>query len=87
MELKLKKEIFRISELLFENTSEQTVDGDITLPDYCPDIKRILKCMVTPCIVSEQCVGDRVTIDANAFVQVLYVDDNNNVFCYVLYPA
>ena len=82
MELKLKKEIFRISELLFENTSEQTVDGDITLPDYCPDIKRILKCMVTPCVISEQCVGDRVTIDANAFVQVLYVDDNNNVFCY-----
>ena len=82
MELKLKKEIFRISELLFENTSEQTVDGDITLPHYCPDIKRILKCMVTPCVISEQCVGDRVTIDANAFVQVLYVDDNNNVFCY-----
>ncbi len=82
MELKLKKEIFKISELLFENTSEQTVDGDITLPDYCPDIKRILKCMVTPCVISEQCVGDRVTIDANAFVQVLYVDDNNNVFCY-----
>lgn len=82
MELKLKKEIFKISELLFENTSEQSVDGDITLPDYCPDIKRILKCMVTPCVISEQCVGDRITIDANAFVQVIYVDDNNNIFCY-----
>ncbi len=82
MELKLKKNIFRISELMFENTSEQSVDGDITLPDYCPDIKRILKCMVTPCIISEQCVGDRVTIDANALVQVVYVDDSNNIFCY-----
>ncbi len=82
MELKLKKDIFRISELMFENTSEQSVDGDITLPDYCPDIKRILKCMVTPCLISEQCVGDRVTIDANALVQVVYVDDNNNIFCY-----
>lgn len=82
MELKLKKEIFRISELMFENTSEQSVDGDITLPDYCPDIKRILKCIVTPCVISEQCVGDRVTIDANAFVQVIYVGDDNNIFCY-----
>ncbi len=82
MELKLKKEIFRIAELMFENTSEQSVDGDITLPDYCPDIKRILKCIVTPCVISEQCVGDRVTIDANALVQVVYVDDNNNIFCY-----
>lgn len=82
MELKVKKDLLHISELMFENTAEQSVDGDITLPDYCPDIKRILKCIVTPCIVSEQCVGDRVTIDANAFVQVIYVDDNNKIFCY-----
>ncbi|MBE6754979.1 MAG: DUF3794 domain-containing protein [Ruminococcaceae bacterium] len=82
MEIKLKKELLNTCELMFENTSEQSVDGDITLPDYCPDIKRILKCMVTPCLTSAQCVGDRVTIDANAFVQVIYVDDNNNIFCY-----
>lgn len=82
MELNVKKEMLHISELMFENTSEQSVDGDITLPDYCPDIKRILKCMVTPCLISEQCVGDRVTIDANALVQVIYVDENNNIFCY-----
>ncbi len=82
MELNVKKEMLHICELMFENTSEQAVDGDITLPDYCPDIKRILKCLVTPCLISEQCVGDRVTIDANAFVQVVYVDDSNNIFCY-----
>lgn len=82
MEIKLKKELLNTCELMFENTSEQSVDGDITLPDYCPDIKRILKCMVTPCLTSAQCVGDRVTVDANAFVQVIYVDDNNNIFCY-----
>lgn len=82
MELSVKKEMLHICELMFENTSEQAVDGDITLPDYCPDIKRILKCLVTPCVISEQCVGDRVTIDANAFVQVVYVDDSNNIFCY-----
>ena len=82
MELKIKKELLHISELMFENTAEQSIDGDITLPDYCPDIKRILKCIVTPCVISEQCVGDRVTIDANVTVQVIYVGDNNNIFCY-----
>lgn len=82
MEIKIRKEQVSICELMFENTSEQAVDGDITLPDYCPDIKRILKCILTPCLNSVQCVGDRVTIDANAFVQVIYVDDNNNIFCY-----
>ncbi len=82
MELNVKKELLHISELMFENTSEQSVDGDITLPDYCPDIKRILKCMVSPCLASEQCTGDRVTIDANALVQVIYVDENNEIFCY-----
>ncbi len=82
MELKIKKDLLHFPELMFENTSEQSIDGDITLPDYCPDIKRILKCMVNPCLISDQCTGDRVTIDANACVQVIYVDDNNNVFCY-----
>lgn len=82
MEIKLKKELLSTRELMFENTSEQTVDGDITLPDYCPDIKRILKCMVTPSMNSAQCVGDRITIDGHAFVQVIYVDDSNNIFCY-----
>ena len=82
MELKIKKEQINICELMFENTSEQAVDGDITLPDYCPDIKKILKCLVTPCLNSAQCVGDRVTVDADAFVQVIYVDDSNNIFCY-----
>ncbi len=82
MEINLKKELLNVCELMFENTSEQSVDGDITLPDYCPDIKKILKCIVTPGLVSEQCVGDRVTIEANALVQVIYVDDSNNIFCY-----
>ena len=29
-------------------TAEQPIDADITLPDYCPDIRRVLKCLVTP---------------------------------------
>ncbi len=82
MELKLKKDLLHFPELMFENTAEQSIDGDITLPDYCPDIKRILKCLVSPCLISEQCTGDRVTIDANASVRIIYVDDGNNVFCY-----
>lgn len=82
MELKIKKDLLHFPELMFENTSEHSIDGDITLPDYCPDIKRILKCIVNPCLLSEQCTGDRATVDANASVQVIYVDDSNNVFCY-----
>ena len=31
----------------FESAAEQSVEADISLPDYCPEIKRILKCTVT----------------------------------------
>ena len=82
MELKIKKDLLHFPELMFENTAEQSIDGDITLPDYCPDIKRILKCLVFPCLISEQCTYDRVTVEANASVRVIYVDENNNIFCY-----
>ena len=42
MDFQVTQETVAINEILFEGSSEQPVDLDITLPDYCPDISRIL---------------------------------------------
>ncbi len=81
-ELKLEKDIFNISELLFENTSEQSVEGEIELPDYCHDIKKILKCISTPFLVSSQFLGDRISVDGNVHTEIIYCDDENNICGY-----
>lgn len=65
---------------LFENicdsTSEQSLDADINLPDYCPEIQRILKCNVIPNISSVHNNSGRITADVNAVVRLIYVGDN-----------
>ena len=55
-----------VEETLGACTAEQPIDADITLPDYCPDIRRVLKCLVTPRITAVQTAGDRATADGSA---------------------
>lgn len=37
---------------VLDTVAEQLADVDLTLPDYCPDIEKILKCTLTPKIQS-----------------------------------
>lgn len=53
---------------------EQPVDLDITLPDYCPDVQRILKCRLCPAITSRSITGDRLDVEGRAVVKVYYLD-------------
>lgn len=69
-------------ETVFESTAEQSLDADISLPDYCPEIQRILKCTVSPNITSVQNNSGRVTADVNATVRVIYADENGKIAAY-----
>jgi len=71
-----------VEETLGSCTAEQPIDADITLPDYCPDIRRVLKCLVTPRITAVQTAGDRATADGSAGVCVIYTDEQGNVCCF-----
>ena len=48
MEYTLNRESLTTGEIIFDGAEEQPVDLDFSLPDYCPDIQRILKCQVYP---------------------------------------
>ena len=69
-------------ETVCETTAEQSLDADINLPDYCPEIQRILKCTVVPNVVSVQNASGRVTADVNAVVRLLYVSENGKPAAY-----
>lgn len=75
MDFQTEKEPFCSLRELFSGSSEQPVDLDVTLPDYCPDISRILKCQVKPQITSRQIVGDRLTVEGSSLIRLLYVDE------------
>jgi len=79
MEMQWIEQSIGVSESLFEGTLEQPVDGDITLPDYCADVQRILKCMICPRISSVQTTGERISAEGSALVRLLYVSDGGRI--------
>lgn len=74
MDYSLLKKSASVKEVVFDGCTEQPVDLDLTLPDYCPDILRILKCRVTPKILTKSISGDRLDVDGTAEIKILYID-------------
>lgn len=63
-------------ETVYETTAEQSLEADINLPDYCPEIQKILKCNVCAEITSVQNSSGRITAQGNATVKIIYIGDN-----------
>lgn len=71
-----------VNELIYDGGIEQAVDSELTLPDYCPDIQRILKCCITPQITGVQPSGGRITIDGSVMIRLIYVCEQGKLHCY-----
>ena len=74
MDYRLEKKKYPVCETVLDASSEQSVDLDISLPDYCPDIERILKCRICPRISSRSISGDRLDVDGTAEIKLYYLD-------------
>lgn len=72
----LHKHSVPVSQCILNSQEECGVSGEFSLPDYCPDIAVMLKCMMTPCILNRQWSADRLLIDAMVNVRVLYLDED-----------
>ena len=66
-------------ESVFDQKFEQPVDGDITLPEYCPDILRVLKTTIEPSVYSVQVASERATIEGSSRVIVLYTAEDGTL--------
>ena len=67
---------------VFDKTAEQPIDADFTLPEYYPDIDRILKCTAIPFVVSKGTNGANITVEGTVKITVIYVDDQNELNSY-----
>lgn len=77
MEFNQESRSFCMPKILLDTVAEQLADVDITLPDYCPDIEKILKCTLVPKIQSRSLSGGQLQIDGYCIVNVLYVESIN----------
>ena len=78
MDYMLERERIAVSETIYDGSQECPVDLEASLPDYCPDIQRILKCQINPRITSRSIAGDRLMIDGNYRVTVCYLPPEGN---------
>lgn len=66
------------SELL-DTVTQQAVDLDFTLPDYCADVEKILKCSLVPKIYSRTFSAGQLRVDGASIVRILYCDSNKKL--------
>lgn len=69
----------RTDEVVFDGQTEQGVELDYVLPDYYPEIFKVLKCTLTPRIISYSVSGDyKLTLDGVVYIKVLYLAEGSN---------
>lgn len=82
MELQSVKRKVSQNKVVYSGTNEQSIEIDYILPDYYPDIFKIVKCIMCPNVVSVSTSGQRVSYDTDVIIKVLYVSpDDNNLRC------
>ncbi|MEM1484886.1 SPOCS domain-containing protein [Oscillospiraceae bacterium PP1C4] len=76
MELNLSKQTVSVNEVIYDGVTEQPIECDVLLPDYCPDIQRILRCEVVPSLLSSVVNGNKLTIDGMAVAHLYYLSED-----------
>ena len=82
MDFKLKLQKLTNDELWQEISAQQNIETEITLPDYCSDIKRILKCILRPGINNISLSGENVNATGKVSLKLIYVNEKDKIDCY-----
>ncbi len=82
MALETKKEVLSSWELFSQSKCEEGINLEISLPDYCVDIKRILKCIVTSGVSSVSVSGENVSLSGTVVTRLVYAGEGERIDCY-----
>lgn len=78
MDYALKNRPLCTTQEFLDTVIQQPVDLDFTLPDYCADIEKILKCSLIPKIYTRSLSAGQLRIDGASIVRILYCDSQRN---------
>lgn len=79
MDFKLNRETIPAAETVFSGIQEQSVELDYILPDYYPDIFRLIRCEITPVITEYSVNGDKLTYELRCDIRILYCGEDGSV--------
>ena len=79
MELNLHRRSVAACELLLDTAAEHPIECDVLLPDYCPDIVRVLCCQVQSAVTDCAVRKTTFTVEGMAVVKLCYVGEVGGV--------
>ncbi len=77
MAVNLTKDTICLNETVLNTSSECSVELDYLLPDYYPDIFKLLKTRIIPKVQSRKISGNKLYLDGISLVRVLYLTENS----------
>ncbi|MDO5559464.1 MAG: DUF3794 domain-containing protein [Oscillospiraceae bacterium] len=78
MDLKINHELIPLKEVIYDGIQEQSVELDYILPDYFPDIFKLIKCETVPNVTSYSVSDDKVVYELCVDVNILYCTQNSS---------
>ena len=82
MDITLKKENYKILQTVKDNSIEECVEADFSLPEYMPEILRIIKSTAQPKVNSCKAVGERVTVDGECELRMIYAAEDGCIYSF-----
>ena len=79
MELNTTRAVITAAEPMGSILQEQGVELDYVLPDYYPDVCKLVKCFVTPSVTSQSISSGRLSYELCCEVRILYCSEDSHV--------
>lgn len=82
MDISLENEKYCSLKKVYDWAVEESVEAELSLPEYMPEILRIVKSQATPKINSFTTVGERVTVDGSCELRMIYIGEDNCIYTF-----
>ena len=79
MNFKLNRETIPAAECIYDGIQEQGVELDYILPDYYPDIFRLVRCEIIPVITGYSVSSDRLNYELRCDIRILYCSEGGSL--------
>ncbi|MCL2856626.1 MAG: DUF3794 domain-containing protein [Oscillospiraceae bacterium] len=79
MELNLRQQTITINETVLQASVEQPIECDALLPDYLPDIVKVLKCAAVAHVETSSVSASRLTVEGIVQIHVYYSSEQNQI--------
>lgn len=75
------KDTATAAECICDTKLELPVETEILIPDYLPQVFKIVKCIVTPVVLQKQLTAGRLTVEGYLRCTVLYQSEEDESLC------